>query len=84
MSTFRRTVVTTGTVGYGGGQAQRMPTDVASSPGQGPSVQDVLAHPLIDLSQVSGWRTVLVLGAAAYVFGFHLTLGRVRVNVGRR
>lgn len=40
------------------------------------------SHPLLDLSTVSGWRTVFVLAALAYVAGFHITLGRFRVGAG--
>src|SRR5258708_7672391 len=37
---------------------------------------------LFDLSSVISWRLLIIAGAALYIWGFHVTLGRVRVGVG--
>lgn len=39
-------------------------------------------HPLFDLSTPGAWRLVAVAVAVAYVIGFHVTAGRVRLGIG--
>lgn len=41
-----------------------------------------LGHPLLDLSQVGTWRLLAVAAAAAYVIGFHVSLGRFKLGLG--
>lgn len=42
------------------------------------------SHPILDLSTVLGKRTLIAGIALAYIVGFHLSLGRFRVNFGGR
>lgn len=41
-----------------------------------------VGHPIFDLGDVSAWRIIAVALAAAYVVGFHVTLGRTRLGIG--
>lgn len=42
----------------------------------------VNVHPLFDINSVSFWRFFWTAAAVAYIVGFHLRLGRVRLGVG--
>lgn len=61
--------------GYVVSQGTIMPSGTG---GAGP----VGASTLLDLSTVSAWRLIAVAAAIAYIWGFHVSLGRVRVGVG--
>lgn len=40
-------------------------------------------HPYFDLSNVIAWRLLFAVIAAAYITGFHITLGPVRIGLPR-
>lgn len=37
----------------------------------------------LDLSNVASWRLIFVGAALAYIVGFHVSLGRLKLNVSR-
>lgn len=39
-------------------------------------------HPILDWNSVSFWRLFWTGAALAYIVGFHLKLGRVRLGIG--
>jgi len=62
---------------------QIQPAGIASGQGGGPYMGG-MSHPLLDLSSVAGWRLVAVAVAVVYIWGFHVSLGGLRVGAGPR
>lgn len=90
MSTIRGRAVAVGGVGGPEDAASRVDRNNLTRPayrtsgGQFQPIPTFLGpgHPLLDLSSVGAWRLIVVVGALAYIIGFHVTLGKVRLGIG--
>jgi len=91
MSTIRGRAVQVGGMQVDAGAAGRVGDNLQTRPafrwssGQFqplPALGIGMDHPLLDLNSVASWRLLAVAAAVAYIVGFHVMLGSVRVGIG--